>query len=52
MCAYNIRHKKRLDHDPAAGPRRLLNLVREVVIVLIGLATLYGVYRLVRIYLF
>lgn len=52
MCAYNIRSKKRIDHDPAAGTRRFLNLVREVVIVLIGLATLYGVYRLVRIYLF
>ncbi|HSE67624.1 MAG TPA: hypothetical protein VLB12_11585 [Gemmatimonadales bacterium] len=52
MCAYNIRSNRRVDHDPAAGTRRFLNLLREIVIVLIGLATLYGVYRLVRIYLF
>jgi len=52
MCAYNIRSNRQVDHDPAAGTRRVLNLLREIVIVLIGLATLYGVYRLVRIYLF
>jgi hypothetical protein len=52
MCAYNIRRSKQVDHDPARGPARTLNLARELGIVAIGVGLLYLVYWLVRRYLF
>ena len=52
MCAYNVRQNKSLDHDPAAGPARKLNLFREAGAWAIGLASMALVYWLVRRYLF
>jgi hypothetical protein len=52
MCAYNIRRSRRVDHDPVSGYRRALNLMREVLTWGLGAAVLYGVYRLVMIFLF
>jgi hypothetical protein len=52
MSAYNIRRNKSVDHDPASGSRRTGNLVREIGAWAIGLAALWGVYWLVRRFLF
>jgi hypothetical protein len=52
MCAYNVRQNRSLDHDPATGHARKLNLIREVAAWAIGIATMYGVYLLVRRFLF
>lgn len=52
MCAYNIRQNKSLDHDPAAGHARKVNLFREAGAWAIGLASMAVVYWLVRRYLF
>lgn len=52
MCAYNIRRTRRVDHDPASGFRRALNLLPEILAWALGIAVLYGVYWLVRRYLF
>lgn len=49
--AYNVRQNKSLDHDPAAGHARKLNLIREVGAWAIGLMTMGVVYWLVRRYL-
>lgn len=51
MCAYNVRQNKSLDHDPAAGQARRLNLFREAAAWAFGLAVMYLVYRLVRHFL-
>jgi hypothetical protein len=52
MCAYNVRESKRVDHDPASGEARTLNLVREIGIWLLGLSAMYLVYWLARRFLF
>jgi hypothetical protein len=51
MCAYNVRQKKSLDNDPAAGHARKVNLFREAGTWAVGLAAMYLVYRLVRHFL-
>jgi len=52
MCAYNVRHSGRVDHDPASGQERSRNLLRELLTLGLGFALLYGVYRLVMTFLF
>jgi hypothetical protein len=52
MCAYNVRKNKSLDHDPAAGHARKLNLFREAGAWAVGLLAMWLVYRLVRHFLF
>lgn len=52
MCAYNVRKNGTVDHDPASGSDRRLNLLRELGIVLAGVALLYLVYWLARRFLF
>lgn len=51
MCAYNVRHKKTLDHDPDTGPTRLANTLRSLAIWALGIGALYFVYLLVSRYL-
>ena len=51
MCAYNVRRSKQVDHEPARGTARTLNLVGEAAIFAISLGMLYCVYWLVRRYL-
>ena len=51
MCAYNVRRNKSLDHDPAEGRARRLNLFREIGAWTVGIAAMYLVYRLVRHFL-
>jgi hypothetical protein len=50
--AYNVRHSKRVDHEPATGVERQVNLVREVAAWTIGLAVMLFVFWLARRYLF
>lgn len=50
--AYNVRHSKSIDHVPATGAERTKNLVRELAVWVFGLAVMYGVYWLVRRFLF
>jgi len=52
MCAYNVRHSKSLDHSPASGPARVLNLLRELALWAVGAGLMYLVYWLARRYLF
>jgi hypothetical protein len=52
MSAYNVRRNKSIDHEPASGSRRSSNLVREVGAFVIGAVALWGVYWLVRRFLF
>jgi hypothetical protein len=52
MCAYNVRKNKSLDHDPAAGHARKLNLFREAGTWAVGLLAMWLVYWLVRHFLF
>jgi len=52
MCAYNVRHNRSLDHEPATGARRMANRLREWGAWALGLAALYGVYWLARRFLF
>ena len=52
MSAYNVRHKKTIDGQPASGWRRTMHWVRELLVWLVGLAAMYGVYWLARRYLF
>ncbi|MEP6573549.1 MAG: hypothetical protein ABJD11_12665 [Gemmatimonadota bacterium] len=51
MSAYNVRKNKTLDRGPEQGPRRRLNLLREILVWILGLAGMYLVYWLVRRYL-
>jgi hypothetical protein len=50
--AYNVRHSKSVDHQPASGLERQANLLREVVVWSLGIAALWVVFVLVRRYLF
>jgi hypothetical protein len=52
MCAYNVRHNKSLDHEPAKGPARMANTLREAGAWALGLAVMYAVYWLVKRVLF
>lgn len=52
MCAYNVRHSKRVDFDPATGSERTLNLVREVGIWIGGLSAMFMVFLLAKRVLF
>lgn len=51
MCAYNVRQSKSLNHDPATGPARQANQIKEAGVWAVGLAAMYLVYSLVRHYL-
>ena len=51
MCAYNVRHSKSVDHDPATGPARQAQRLKEAVAWAIGIAAMGLVYWLVRHYL-
>lgn len=50
--AYNVRHSKSLNHDPATGNEREANRVREIGAWVVGAGVMYLVYVLVRRYLF
>jgi hypothetical protein len=52
MCAYNVRKNKSLDHEPAAGHARQINLIREAGAWTVGIVAMWLVYRLVRHFLF
>jgi hypothetical protein len=52
MCAYNVRKNRSIDHQPASGPERTLNLFREAGIWALGAALMYLVYWLARRFLF
>jgi hypothetical protein len=52
MSAYNVRRNKSIDHDPVSGSGRTGNLLREIGSWVIGLLALWGVYWLVRRFLF
>ena len=52
MCAYNVRQKKTLDHDPGSGGSRMAAMLRSLAIWLVGAAGLYLVYLLATRYLF
>jgi hypothetical protein len=49
--AYNVRHSKSVDHEPAQGAERKLNLLREVGAWALGLVVMYLVYWLARRFL-
>ncbi len=50
--AYNVRHSKRVDHEPATGLERQAHLVREAAAWMLGLAVMLFVFWLARRYLF
>lgn len=50
--AYNVRHSKSVDHVPATGAERAKNLLREVLVWVVGLGVMYAVYWLARRFLF
>jgi hypothetical protein len=50
--AYNVRKNKSLDHDPAEGPARRVNRMRELGAWAVGIVVMYAVYWLVRRFLF
>ena len=52
MCAYNVRRSKQVDHEPARGPERTINLIREAGVWALALAVAYGVFLLARRFLF
>jgi hypothetical protein len=52
MCAYNVRKNRSIDHQPAKGAERTLNLLREAGIWLLGAVLMYAVYWLARRFLF
>jgi hypothetical protein len=50
--AYNIRHSRRVDHDPATGVERQYNLMREVGALAFGVLLMSIVFWLAHHYLF
>lgn len=52
MCAYNVRHSRSVDHEPATGTARTRNLVREIGLWAFGIGLMYLVYWLARRFLF
>ncbi len=52
MCAYNVRQRQTLDHDPATGPDRRRDRLRELGLWLFGATALYLVYWVARRILF
>ncbi len=50
--AYNVRHSKSLNHDPATGTEREANRLREIGAWAVGVVVMFVVYWLVRRYLF
>jgi hypothetical protein len=49
--AYNVRHSKSINHDPATGNALDVNRLREVGAWAFGVAVMYLVYWLTRRYL-
>lgn len=52
MCAYNVRRNKTVDHEPPSGTARILDLLREAGIVIVGVGVMYLVYWLAQRFLF
>ena len=52
MCAYNVRKSGKVDYDPATGPDKAMNRLREVGTLVVVAGLMYLVYWLVRRYLF
>ncbi len=52
MCAYNVRHSKSVDHEPATGPERQKNRLQEIAAWAFGLGVMYLDYWLARRFLF
>ena len=50
--AYNIRHSRSVDHDPATGVERQYNMMRELGALLFGFAVMGTVVWLAHRYLF
>lgn len=51
MCAYNVRQKKTLDHDPGSGASRAINFLRSLGIWSLGGLAIYLLYLLTSRYL-
>jgi hypothetical protein len=52
MCAYNVRQKRTLDHDPDSGTSHGVAALRRLVIWLVGAGAIYLVYLLATRYVF
>jgi len=52
MCAYNVRQKRTLDHDPGSGASRATKLFRSLGIWALGGLAIYLLYLLSSHYLF
>ena len=50
MCAYNVRHSRRVDHDPPSGQALTRNRIRALAIWAFGVLVLAGLFGLVRQY--